>query len=124
MSSSNSRNNNNNNNPLGTFIFDFQTTTFEPDANVAKDVLSKLQSLYELENQYALDPPMERAGWAFSKIFMSGQFVERIREAHGYEIEKSKGRKFEDRFTAWLANEFKSKGCRAKIKIAQEMKEI
>jgi hypothetical protein len=115
-------NDNNNNNPLGTFILDFQTTTFEPDSKIANDVLSELQARCELENQYALDPPMERAGWSFAKVFMSGQFVEKIRDMHGYEIERSKGRKFDDRFVAWLANELKKRGCGANIKLAPEMK--
>jgi len=113
-----------NNNPLGTFILDFQTITFESDARTAKDLLQDLQNRCQLENQYALDPPMERAGWSFAKIFMSGQFVERIRDIHGYEIERSKGRKFDDRFAAWLANELKKRGCGANIKLAPEMKEL
>lgn len=116
--------NNNYNNPLGTFILDFQTTTFEPDAKIAGDMLLELQGRCELENQYALDPPMERAGWSFAKIFISGQFAERIRDAHSYEIERSKGRKFDDRFVAWFAGELKKRGCRANVKLAPEMKEI
>ncbi|HEU4984971.1 MAG TPA: hypothetical protein VFT58_04975 [Nitrososphaera sp.] len=113
-----------NNNPLGTFILDFQTTTFEPDSLIATDVLSELQTRCELENQYAIDPPLERAGWSFAKIFISGQFVEKIRDSHGYEIERSKGRKFDDRFVAWLASELKKRGCGANIKLAPEMKEL
>jgi hypothetical protein len=111
-------------NPLGTFIIDFQTTTFEHDARIANDLLSELQTNCKLKEQYAIDEPMERAGWSFAKVFMSGQFVEKIRDGHGYEIEKSKGRKFEDRFIAWLANELKNRGCGANIKLAPEMKEI
>jgi hypothetical protein len=38
------------------------------------------------------------------------------------EIEKSKGKKFEDRFVAWLSGELYSKNCLARIKIAQEMR--
>jgi hypothetical protein len=118
------RDNKNYSNPLGTFILDFQTITFEPDSKIANDLLSELQRRCELENQYALDPPMERAGWSFAKIFLSGQFVEKIRDMHTYEIEKAKGRKFDDRFIAWLANELKRRGCGANIKLAPEMKEF
>ena len=65
-------------NPIGTFILDFQTTSFEPDAKIANSVMTELQAACQLENQYALDPPLERAGWAFAKLFLSGQFVERL----------------------------------------------
>lgn len=112
------------NDPLGTFILDFQTINFELDAKIANAAISELQSSCQLENQYALDLPMERAGWAFAKLFLSGQFVERLVVARGYEIEKSKGRKFQDKFISWLANELKSKGCGAQIKEAPEMREI
>lgn len=112
------------NETFGTFILDFQTTTYEPDAKIANDVMTQLQKACELENQYALDPPMDRAGWSFAKLFLSGQFVDKIVQKHGYEIEKSKGRKIEDRLVAWLAAEFKNRGCGAQIKLAPEMKEI
>ncbi|WP_415281641.1 hypothetical protein [Candidatus Nitrososphaera sp. FF02] len=112
------------NETFGTFILDFQTVAFEPDAKIANEMVSQLQKACGLENQYALDPPVQRAGWSFAKLFLSGQFVEKMIQAHGYEIERSKGRKIEDRLVAWLAGELKNRGCGAQIKLAPEMKEI
>ncbi len=109
---------------IGTFILDFQTTTFEQDAGIAKDLMAKLQEMCGLKDQYALDPPLERAGWAFAKLFLSGQFVEKIYSAHLYEVDRSKGKKFEDKFIAWLASELKNRGCTAQIKAAPEMKQF
>ncbi|HEX9678701.1 hypothetical protein [Nitrososphaera sp.] len=112
------------NDPLGTFILDFQTTSFEQDSGIAKDLMAKLQESYGLKDQYALDPPLERAGWAFAKLFLSGQFVERIYSVNSYEVDRSKGRKFEDKFIAWLASQLKNRGCCAQIKAAQEMRQF
>lgn len=110
--------------PIGTFILDFQTTSFEPDAKIANSVMTELQAACQLENQYALDPPLERAGWAFAKLFLSGQFVERLYSGHSYEVDRSKGKKFQDKFISWLASELKNKGCTAQIKAAPEMKQF
>lgn len=109
---------------IGTFILDFQTTDFGSDEKIATDFIAGLQSACQLENQYALDPPMERAGWAFAKLFISAQFVERIYSVNSYEIDRSKGKKFEDKFINWLASQLKNRGCTAQIKAAPEMKEF
>ena len=109
---------------IGTFILDFQTINFEPDAKIALDVLSDYQSLYHLENSFALDPPVQSFGWSFAKLFLAGQFVERIYTHQSYEIEASKGKKLEDKFIAWLQKELKNRGCSAQIKMAPEMKLI
>lgn len=110
--------------PLGTFILDFQSTDFERDAKIAGEVLADLQKACDLHNQYAMDPPSESAGWSFAKLFVSGQFVERLYAGHGYEIDRTKGRKFNDKVINWLANELKRKGCEAQVKGASEMKDF
>ncbi|NWG37458.1 hypothetical protein [Nitrososphaera sp.] len=109
---------------IGTFILDFQTTDFGSDEKIANDFIAGLQSACQLENQYALDPPMERAGWAFAKLFFAGQFVERIYSVNSYEIDRSKGKKFKDKFINWLASQLKNRGCTAQIKAAPEMKQF
>lgn len=112
------------NNPIGTFILDFQTTAFDHDSKIANGLMVNLQDSYGLKDQYALDLPLERAGWAFAKLFLSGQFAEKIYAAHSYEVDRSKGKKFEDRFISWIASELKSRGCTAQIKAAQEMRQL
>lgn len=107
---------------IGTFILDFQTTNFEPDSKVAVEMLSDYQRACELENSFALDPPVPSAGWSFAKLFLAGQFVEKLYFRYRSEIDSSKGKKFEDKFIAWLDKQLKSKGCGAQIKAAREMK--
>ena len=109
---------------MGTFILDFQTIDFEPDAKIALHLLSEDQRLYYLENSFAIDPPVHSLGWSFSKMFLAGQFVEKMYSQEANKIDSSKGKKIEDKFIAWLQNELKNRGCNAQIKMAPEMKSI
>lgn len=106
---------------LGTFIIDFQTVEFEPDSKIALELLNGLQARCQLENSFALDEPVPSAGWSFAKLFLSGQFAEKIYILHLAEIDGAKGKKIEDRLIAWLGDQLKAKGCRAQIKKAPEM---
>ena len=109
---------------MGTFILDFQTIDFEPDAKIALDMLFDYQRQCQLENSFALDPPVQSLGWSFAKMLLAGQFVEKIYAHQAYEIEASKGKKLEDKFIAWLQKELKNRGCGAQIKMAPEMKSV
>lgn len=108
---------------IGTFILDFQTIAFEPDATIARKLLEGYQEIFKAENAFAIDEPVERAGWSFAKLFISGEFVEKIYEVERSYVEKSKGKKFEDKFVFWFNSKLKEKGCGANIKIAPEMKD-
>ena len=109
---------------IGTFIIDFQSVDFETDFRKAGDMLSSWQKTNHMENVFAIDPPMQSAGWSFAKMFLAGQFVEKIYAMYSYDIDGSKGKKFEDKFIAWLQKELKNRGCSAQIKLAPEMKSI
>jgi hypothetical protein len=107
---------------IGTFIIDFQSIDFGPDSNVAVGMLNEMQKACQLENSFALDDPVQSAGWAFAKLFLAGQFVEKLYAKHGFEVDGSKGKKFEDKFIAWLGMQLKNRGCSAQVKMAPEMK--
>ncbi len=109
---------------LGTFILDFQTVEFETDSKAALGLLVDLQKKCQLENAFALDDPVSSAGWAFAKLFLSGQFAEKIYDLHSYDIDGIKGKKIEDKFIAWFATQLKNSGCRAQVKMATEMKSL
>jgi hypothetical protein len=109
---------------IGTFILDFQSVDFEPDGKVALDMLAEWQKTCQLENAFALDPPVQSAGWSFAKMFLAGQFVEKLYAMHSYEVDASKGKRFEDKFVTWMQKELKNRGCGAQIKLAPEMKSI
>jgi hypothetical protein len=122
---------------FNTFILDFQTTNFENDSKIALETLNQYQKARgneddddgddnnsnSLEREYfALDPPVSSAGWSFAKLFLAGQFIEKLYHLYPEKIEKSKGKKFEDKFVSWLAKELEDRKCQAKIKIAAEMR--
>ncbi|MGI0037504.1 MAG: hypothetical protein ACRD99_04020 [Nitrososphaera sp.] len=107
---------------LGTFILDFQTVEFESDSKLARDLLTDLQSKCQLENEFALDEPVLSVGWSFAKLFLSGQFAEKIYALHSQEIENTKGKKIEDKLVSWFGAQLRNKGCLAQVKLAREMK--
>ncbi|MFL6394153.1 MAG: hypothetical protein ACJ708_05775 [Nitrososphaeraceae archaeon] len=110
---------------LGTFILDFQTTDFEFDSKVAMQVLSEYRKICRFANDndtFALDNPISSAGWSFAKLFLSGEFVERLYKIKADEIEISRGKKLEDKFVSWLKAKLKDNNCKAQLKIAMEMR--
>lgn len=112
---------------IGTFIIDFQSTNFDIDSKIALGVLQAFQKpfedpRYQNQEQFVLDPPVSSAGWSFAKLFIAGQFIERLYHMHSEQIEKSKGKNIENKFVSWLAKELEDSKCQAKIKIAQEMR--
>jgi hypothetical protein len=110
---------------LGTFILDFQTTDFEFDSKVTMQVLSEYRKICRFANDYdtfALDNPISSAGWSFAKLFLSGEFVERLYKIKADEIEISRGKKLEDKFVSWLKAKLKDNNCKAQVKIAMEMR--
>jgi hypothetical protein len=110
---------------FGTFILDFQTIDFEFDSKVALRVLSEYRKTCRFADDlstFALDNPVSSAGWSFAKLFLSGEFVERMYELEANEIDNSRGKKFEEKFVSWLNANLKAHNCRAQIKIGPEMK--
>ena len=67
---------------------------------------------------FAILDPVQSAGWIFSKLFIAGQFVEKLYDSNVKEIDKAKGKKFSDKFVFWLSIKLKDRGCRAQIKLS------
>ena len=109
---------------FGTFIIDFQTIDFDPDAKIARTFFAALESTCKINNAYALDEPVQRAGWSFAKLFLSGEFADRIYSLNSHEIDAAKGKKVEDKMITWLGNRLKNLKCQAQIKMAPEMKSL
>ena len=70
---------------------------------------------------FSLDSPITNAGWSFAKLFLAGQFVEKLYSSHLDEIKRSKGKKLEDKFVSWLNAALQKNNCQAQLKIASEM---
>src|SRR3989442_14191378 len=109
---------------IGTFILDFQTVDFEPDSKIAVDLLFGWQKTTQMENALAHDPPVQSAGCSFAKVFLAGLFVEKVYAIHEYDVNASKGRRFEDKSVAWLQKELQTRGNATQITIAAVVKAI
>ena len=111
--------------PLTTFILDFltQSRNFDSDFYIATSLLADYQKMCNFGSMevFAIDPPITSAGWSFAKLFLSGQFVEKIYECDPQGVDGSKGKKFEDKFVSWLNTTLKSRNCTAQIKISSDM---
>jgi hypothetical protein len=106
---------------LGTFILDFMSVDFKTDTDIATALLSQFKEECGFDpglEAFAILDPVPSAGWIFSKLFIAGQFVEKLYQGNIKEIDKSKGKKFSDRFVFWLAIQLKEHGCRAQIKLS------
>jgi hypothetical protein len=108
-----------------TFILDFMTVEFEHDSNIILEMLShykKMCGFNKEDDVFDLDKPISNAGWSFSKLFLAGGFVERLYQANTDDINHSRGKKFEEKFVSWLSTKLNGSECKAKIKIAIEMR--
>ena len=106
---------------LGTFILDFMSVDFKTDTDIASALLSQFKEECGFDQDldaFAILDPVSSAGWIFSKLFIAGQFVEKLYQHNIEEIDKSKGRKFSDKFVIWLSNKLNERGCHAQIKLA------
>ncbi|HZA42261.1 MAG TPA: hypothetical protein VE504_00665 [Nitrososphaeraceae archaeon] len=107
---------------LGTFVLDFMSTDFKTDTDTATALLSQLKEECGFDKSleaFAILDPVQSAGWIFSKLFIAGQFVEKLYEINYTTIENSKGKKFPDKFVFWLCIKLKERGCRAQIKLSK-----
>jgi hypothetical protein len=109
----------------GTFILDFMTTDFNRDSSIAISLLYKIACGYKTdEDVFALEDPVSSAGWIFSKLFIAGQFIERLYDSNAGEIDQAKGKRFSDKFVSWLSSKFKEQSCKAQVKLSTAMKDM
>jgi len=106
---------------LGTLVLDFMSTDISTDSEIATALLSQLKDECGFDQSleaFAILDPVQSAGWIFSKLFIAGQFIEKLYDSNTEEIDKSKGKKFSDKFVHWLSYKLKERSCRAQIKLS------
>jgi hypothetical protein len=106
---------------LGTLVLDFMSTDISTDSEIATALLSQLKDECGFDQSleaFAILDPVQSAGWIFSKLFIAGQFIEKLYDSNTEEIDKSKGKKFSDKFVYWLSYKLKERSCRAQIKLS------
>lgn len=104
-----------------TFIIDFQSINFEHDLKIAKEIFENYQRQLCLDNAFAFDSPIKSAGWSFSKLYIAARMVEMIYRENKTSIDKSRGKRFDQKFIFWLNSVLRKENCEAQIKMSQEM---
>ena len=100
-------------------IFEVATTNYENDRKLVSSVMEELQSLCGVTDGFLLSNPIEKFGWAFFKILFKGELLSGMQEKLADQIMNSKGTKSEEKFTEFIIKFFKSRNCKAKMKLVE-----
>jgi hypothetical protein len=112
-------------NILCDIIIDFQTTEPERDITIAHSILEGFEKLFNLPTgSFQLGSinqiPM---GWSVVKIFLSLELAQKLYENNSYEIDNNSDENGRSgKFLSWLNMVFSQKGCNARLKYAEDMK--
>jgi len=98
-------------------VFQIGSTRYDDDKIQVIKALSHLQTLCEISDGYQLGNPVTRFGWTFVPLMMKSIFLTKIEEKFSDMINKSKGRKNDDKLTNFMVDFFESRGCKIKIKL-------
>lgn len=109
---------------IGDIIIDFQTTDPENDIKIAHDVLAEAEKAFNLPlGSFELDnaKPLSM-GWSMAKLFLSLEMAQKLYDSNSYQIENTKARSRSEKFLSWINMQFTQKGCKARLKYAEDMK--
>jgi hypothetical protein len=105
-------------------IIDFRSTDPENDLKIARSMLTEYEKLFRLQEgsfQLGEARPISM-GWSVAKLFISLELAQRLYENNSFEIERANERMKTYKFLLWLNTAFGSKGCKAQLKYAEDMK--
>lgn len=102
-------------------IFEVSTTQYDEDKMSMIKALSHLQTLCETPDAYQLGKPISRFGWTFFSLWLKPNLVTQIEERFSDMINKSKGRKNDEKFTNFMIDFFNSRDCKLKLKLVDEV---
>lgn len=100
-------------------VIQISTTNYDENIAFIKKALINLESICNVTNGYALSAPESTFGWTFLKIALKLNFVHEIDKKFSDMISKSKGGKFEEKFTNFLSDYFESRDCKIKLKLLE-----
>lgn len=106
-------------------IVDFQTTDPDKDIKIAHSILAEFEKRFSLSTgSFQLGSvnqiPM---GWSVVKIFLSLELAQKLYENNSYEIDNNSDKNGRSgKFLSWLNKTFSQKGCNARLKYADDMK--
>lgn len=93
------------------------TKNYRDDGLAVKMALSHIETLVGSINGYALSEPTSKFGWTFFKIALKPELQDAIAIKFADMLEKYSANKPTEKFTNFMTDYFKSKGCEIKIKL-------
>ncbi|MDH3276514.1 MAG: hypothetical protein OEL77_04230 [Nitrosopumilus sp.] len=93
------------------------TKNYRDDSLAVKMALSHIETLVGSVNGYSLSEPHSKFGWTFFKIAMKPDLQDGIEKKFADMIEKYRWSNPSEKFTKFMTDYFKSKGCDIKIKL-------
>ena len=101
-------------------IFELSSTNYEKDKKKLMKALDDLEKLLEIQDGYLLSEPVSRFGWTFFKLLIKPDLFLKIDKKFSDMIQKTEGRKPNEKFTNFMSDFFSSRECNAKLKLIKE----
>ena len=98
-------------------VFEISTKNYGDDLLVIKKTLSHMETLVGSSNGYTLSEPSSKFGWTFFKLSFKPNLQNGIEEKFADMLNKYRLNNNSQKFTQFMTDYFKSKGCNIKIKI-------
>ena len=98
-------------------VFEISTKNYGDDLLVIKKTLSHMETLVGSSNGYTLSEPSSKFGWTFFKLSFKPNLQNGIEEKFADMLNKYHLNNQSQKFTQFMTDYFKSKGCNIKIKI-------
>ena len=98
-------------------VFEISTKNYGDDLLVIKKSLSHMETLVGSSNGYTLSEPSSKFGWTFFKLSFKPNLQNGIEEKFTDMLNKYQLNNQSKKFTQFMTDYFKAKGCNIKIKI-------
>ena len=102
-----------------TILFEVGSTNYEEEKKLMIQALDKLQSKLEISDGYHFGEPMSKFGWTFFNLWIKSHFRTNIEHTLADMIEKSKGKKPEEKLTNFMTKFFETSDCKVKLKLLE-----
>ena len=98
-------------------VFEVSTKNYLDDLLIIKKSLSHMETLVGGYNGYTLSEPSSKLGWTFFKLSFKSNLHHGIEEKFADMLNKYSFKNKSQKFTQFMTDYFKSKGCNIQIKI-------
>ena len=95
---------------------EISTKNYADDKLAIKMALSHMETLVGSVNGYLLSEPYSKFGWTFFKVALKPELQDGIEKKFADMIEKYQWSSPTEKFTKFMTDYFKSKGCNVVIK--------